>query len=141
MDRRRKKQPPREIDPNELERILEANHLWVTTAKRVGEPADLRNADLRGHDIRGANLEGADLAGADLRGVDLLHTNLWKSNLQDVDMSDAKGLSSAQLAGANLSGAMLPAAMSIPTNREVPKANASSTLRASRVPLNRMMPA
>ena len=51
--------------------VLERHSLWLESAGKEGERADLREANLRGADLSGANLRWANLRGANLRGATL----------------------------------------------------------------------
>jgi len=91
--------------------VLERHSLWLESAGKEGERANLRWANLRGADLSGADLSWADLRGADLRGADLSWANLrWAdlrwANLRGADLSGAD-LSWADLREANLRGADL----------------------------------
>ena len=56
---------------SDLDAILAAHALWLSTDGREGSCADLSDADLTG-----ANLRGADLTDANLTGADLTYVNL-----------------------------------------------------------------
>jgi len=94
------------MNKEKREEILDKHKLWLKTAGKQGEIANLRETDLRRADLRWANLRGADLRGADLRGADLRGANLRWADLRGADLRGAH-LRRADLRWANLRGAKL----------------------------------
>jgi len=109
------------IEKNELDKILDAHHLWLETNGEKGKKADMENAylqtlDLQGVNLRGANLkranlERADLKNANLEGASLRRTNLRNANIRCANLQGADlrmaDLQHANLSDANLQGANL----------------------------------
>jgi uncharacterized protein YjbI with pentapeptide repeats len=104
------------ILPTELERIVAAHELWVSTGGCQGQHADLADMDLRGADLNGRDLTGANFgnsscAGAVFHGAKLSRTdfhrcNLQEANLRGVDLTESD-LQEAILTNADLTGASL----------------------------------
>ena len=105
------------MEASKLKEILEQHRLWIESAGKHGQRANLEYADLGGANLYGANLWGAyltranlrganlyraDLTGADLTGANLKDANLWGANLSRAN------LRGAYLRGADLSYAILP---------------------------------
>ena len=59
------------MNRSQLQSILTAHGLWVTSGGTKGERANLQGANLRHAYLHEAYLRGADLRGADLRRADL----------------------------------------------------------------------
>lgn len=121
----------RKIPQEELKKILEIHHRWVSTSHQEGQSADLSEADLAGTslanvDLRGANLSRtnftkghlpeakfyeANLKEADLSHADLIHAQFQEANLVQTNVSNANlrtaNFQKATLTDANLQGADL----------------------------------
>jgi hypothetical protein len=104
------------MEASKLNQILEQHKLWIESAGKHGQRADLFCAYLSGAYLSGANLSGANLSRANLTGADLTGANLTGANLIGAYLNDAilKGanlsyanLNDANLTGANLNGANL----------------------------------
>ena len=78
---------------DELNDILASHKLWIDTAGKQGEQADLRFADLRFADLRYADLRNADLRSADLRYADLRYADLHYANLREANLDFSCGFS------------------------------------------------
>jgi hypothetical protein len=90
----------------ELDAILEAHKLWLSSGFIQGKQADLSYADLRYANLRYANLSYANLRYANLRYANLSYANLRSANLSSANLSYAN-LRSANLSYADLSYADL----------------------------------
>jgi len=94
----------------DLESILAAHALWLTSEGNQGCRANLTGASLAGCELSGRSLRRADLTGVSLRyatlqGADLSDTNLTNADLREADCSDAR-LDAAILESANVAGAL-----------------------------------
>ena len=109
------------MEASKLKEILDQHRLWIESAGKHGQRANLEYADLGGANLYGANLWGAyltranlrganlyraDLTGANLKGANLKDANLWGANLWGANLRHAN-LYAANLTGANLKGANL----------------------------------
>ena len=94
----------RQINDNDLAKIIADHELWQARRGKAGARADLRDTDLRDANLRDANLRGADLRGVCLREADLSGADLNDANLRGADLRGAD-LRYANLRGADLRGA------------------------------------
>ncbi len=78
----------KEMNKEQLDKILDNHKLWLKTNGAEGERADLRGADLRYADLRDADLRDADLRYADL---DFSAFPLWCGGL-DVHIDDKQAI-------------------------------------------------
>ena len=75
------------MDASKLKEILDQHKLWIESAGKHGQRANLSGANLRD-----ANLAGADLLGAILTGANFTGANLTGANLGGAILKGATGL-------------------------------------------------
>ena len=106
------------MDASKLNQILDQHKIWIESAGKHGQRANLEYANLKDASLYRADLEGTNLECASLRGADLTDANLEYANLQGADLRGANlrgaNLKDAILRGAVLSGAYLKDATGLP---------------------------
>ena len=90
----------------ELNQVLEQHKIWIESAGKHGQRANLEYANLTGASLKGANLRDANLTRANLARADLAGANLTRADLRFANLTDAN-LTDANLAGAYLWDAYL----------------------------------
>ena len=94
------------MDPQQLQQIIEAHELWLSSDKKQGKRAELQKTELQSGSLKIANLQVAESRKAEARKAKLWRANLQTINLQEADLEGAN-LQKAQLWGANLRKAYL----------------------------------
>lgn len=108
------------ITQGDLLQIIEKHKLWLSSAGKEGQRADLIRAELSRVDLSGSNLNQSAMSGANLTLSKLNGASLNNSDLVGADLSGAElngvYLSEADLREANLSSAKLSKATLIRAN-------------------------
>ena len=77
---------------SELNQVLEQHKIWIESAGKHGQRANLEYANLTGASLSGAYLKDANLKGANLTGAKLTGANLLGANLRYANLTGAIGL-------------------------------------------------
>ena len=79
----------RDINKEDLDKILKEHEKWVHTSTKEGKKADLIEANLFGLDLSGVDLRGAELFVANLSGANLTNANLNGADLRGAYLFEA----------------------------------------------------
>jgi uncharacterized protein YjbI with pentapeptide repeats len=99
------------MSPEELTKVLQSHHLWLTSGFKEGEKANLEGADLQGANLQNATLIWADFKNANLKGTNLERAQLKEASFNGADLQNSflrsAKFKNACLVKANLEGAVL----------------------------------